>query len=245
MHRAVKYLIFLGFLGFSAVQADGISRQKAIEMLQGSVAQLTHNETVSCTAAKIGSKQYLTARHCLERLGPDEKTSLRLEHGFNFKFIRSWTVSAEEKEDWVILNVTEEDPEIPMLHLGCGDEVYQGMDIATMGYPFGLSKAYAEGYISTMEEPKTAGLRSASSNSWSVVTIGPGASGSPVISLETGRVVGVVIEQIRGAGYGGMESIKSLDVCEDFEAIKGGDGPVIGKPYEPGDFIPEGPADHT
>jgi hypothetical protein len=105
-----------------------------------------------CTATKIGPREYLTARHCAERLSTD----YRLYGPKNeLVFVRSVLVSTGEKsrangryrrEDWAIL-VASVPSKAPSLTLGCGEKPYLGMPVAYIGFPEAIERMFGMGYV--------------------------------------------------------------------------------------------------
>ena len=170
-----------------------------------------------CTAAKIGPREYLTAAHCAFGL----HTGWRLESSTGvYAFIRSATVATSIKgykgfEDWAILHASA-DNEAPALSLGCGEPHYVGEPVAYMGFPEGLERAFGVGYVSTF---KSTGRNNA--NVFVDLPAAPGASGSPVISLDTGLIMGVLTEGVLSSRTRefymiGLEGIDAVDQCEDW-----------------------------
>ena len=172
-----------------------------------------------CTATKIAPKQYLTALHCATSLA----TNWRLEsESGEYVFIRSVLASVGEKngggkvrEDWAILIASSEN-NAPSLMLGCGDPHYVGEPVAYLGFPSTLERAFGVGYISTMRP----GERN-NADIFVDLPVAPGASGSAVISLDNGYILGVLTEGVLSRRTSefymvGVESIESVDQCEDW-----------------------------
>jgi V8-like Glu-specific endopeptidase len=168
-----------------------------------------------CSGSKIGPHQFLTARHCFS-------SNMKIMVGDDISLTpQSVTISIQKKEgdrdeDWAIVRTIDDDASIKSLALGCNEELYLGMPVAYAGFPAPAEYFYATGYVTSVTNLKAAG----SDHDFGIdVAGGPGASGSAVISLVTGRVIGVLTEGIMAAGqFGvlavGIESIKSLDLCD-------------------------------
>ena len=204
------------------LRAEPLTTQEAAKKLSASVYWfgLTGQSRGFCTATKIGPREYLTARHCAE----DLERNFRLDGESGYVFIRSTTITTSTKkgqryEDWAILNATTEN-DAPALDLGCGDEVKVGDAVAYMGYPQGLKKAFAVGYVATKEQ----GTSKNNADFFVDILVAPGSSGSAIISMETGHVIGVLTEGV--VNYRtlefyatGVEDIQNLDECADWNKL--------------------------
>lgn len=184
-------------------------RKDAVALLDAAVVELRKGSETICTAAKVGPTEYLSARHCTQRLADDYELKL----GYTYQFPSSVTIGLNDGDDWAVLNVSEEDEEIGSLGLGCDEEVYLGMPVAYMGYPDPVDRAFSVGYVSSVN-PTTERMM----NTDFVVDVqaSHGASGSPIISLDTGNVVGVLIEGVRGgAGFFmiGAQEVADTPLC--------------------------------
>ena len=190
-----------------------------------------------CTATKIAPKQYLTALHCATSLA----TNWRLEsESGEYVFIRSVLASVGEKngggkvrEDWAILIASSEN-DAPSLMLGCGDPHYVGEPVAYLGFPSTLERAFGVGYISTMRP----GERN-NADIFVDLPVAPGASGSAIISLDNGHILGVLTEGVlsrrtREFYMVGVESIESVDQCEDWKGVMKQWETILDDPF----FIP-------
>ncbi len=215
MNRFILALL-LTFVTSTVVSA--LSPREAGKLLASSVVRLESGSATFCTAFKIGVKKFLTARHCSQ--GVDSNT--KIVHGSFSQFIRSALVTLQEKpsgsrkEDWMILNATYVNPDTETLTLGCDDDLYLGMPVAYGGYPRPLNFTVGFGRVISLEKADNY-----KNNLDFVIDVhgAPGASGSPVINLDTGNVIGILIEGVsetRAGAYAiGIESITNLDICED------------------------------
>ena len=232
LYKAIKsYLVSaavgVGVLGLglllavsTAKAAEPLTVQEAAALLGPSVFSFgtTGSDFTFCTATKIAPRQYLTALHCAQNL----KTNYRLEsEQGEYAFIRSVIASVTEKkgpgkdqEDWAILVATG-DNDAPSLPLGCGDLHYIGEPIAYTGFPEGLIRAFAAGYISTFKGTAN------NADFFVDAPVAPGASGASIISLDTGHIIGVVTEGVvntrtREFYLTGIESVEHVDQCKDW-----------------------------
>ena len=168
-----------------------------------------------CTTTKIGAKMWLTARHCI-------RDGLKIETEQGYLYPRSVLIAMQDKsgsrtEDWAIINTSTEEKGVPALQLGCNDTVYPGMSVAYLGYPAAADRAFLLGYVSTLNK-----LRNNGRNDADFVVDLPaagGASGSAIVSMDTGNIIGILVEGVAGrSGFflAAAESIKNLDWCEDY-----------------------------
>lgn len=223
MSRFVAFLVLAGTLLLTSTSfaADGAKTPSEMAaLLNPSVFAfgVTGRSHSFCTATKIAPRQYLTAKHCAVSADVD----FRLESSTGeYAFIRSVVVAASEKrgegkveEDWAILNATS-DNAAPALPLGCGDTHRVGEPVSYMGFPEGLERAFGMGYISTMKGYVN------NSDIFVDLPAAPGASGSAVVSAETGHIIGVLTEGVyntrtREFYMIGLENIEHVDQCEDW-----------------------------
>jgi V8-like Glu-specific endopeptidase len=215
----------VGFLSTPAMAE--VSIKEAVAILQDSVVPLKSGTQRFCTAFKVGPKQFLTADHCTRNFSDNVK----VEHKYVYQFISTVTKpivkrDKDTKFDWASFTTTTENTNLSALQLGCNEEIYIGMPVASMGFPAtlgrgGLSPAFVTGYVSSVSSPI-----SQHHNSDVAVDMpgAPGASGSPVLSLDTGLVIGVFIELVTGSRDGGImmgfQSLKNTFVCEKQPVIK-------------------------
>lgn len=265
--KAARYLLIgaattFGLLAVSAFishqtyAAESLTSTEAARLLTDTTYWFGSSSTGSegfCTASKISPGMYITARHCAESLRNDFRLSSSREGYFSDVFIRSVLVSTSDKEDgsrwedWAVLNGAhpEEDDDGKSLEVGCGDRVYVGMPVASMGYPEGLRKAYVQGYVSTMEK----GTDRNDASFFVDIPVAPGSSGAPLISLETGHLIGIITEGVinhRTTEFymTGVESIESTDSCKDWaRSMKHWED--LETDHDLGEFIPEYPNGDT
>lgn len=200
---------------------DMLTRYEAVHILSHGTAVLTRYGNKTCTVWKAGEKLFATAGHCS---GAVSKSSQIKQMGDRWKNtnIKSlvYPINTEKDggktADWMLLNTSHVMEEMGALSLGCGDELKIGEPVAVGHYPAGLNFSVSFGHVMTMDVT--------SNRNNAVIAVdaagAPGSSGAPVISLETGRVVGIVIEGIVsrfGAFAMGLESINNFDLCDYLE----------------------------
>lgn len=203
-----------------AAAVKPLTVREAAEKLQKSVAAVTYRSQTICSAAKIGPGQFLTAFHCLQW-----GETITLQNGRILK-IKSVLATMQPKpvdtankakkerdEDWAILNTVDDDESVVALELGCNDTPYLGMQVAYAGFPAPTQYAYGSGHITSVFP-----MDGTSNNLDYAMDVhaAPGASGSAVISMDTGRVIGILTEGVPsrvGFYMVGIESVKNLDAC--------------------------------
>jgi len=229
----------------SAAQAASLTAEMAAQVLQPSIAKLKRSGSFICTAWKFGSVEWATAWHCLAMTGkeytvhtqkPDENTGgLRLK----VKSILIPVEKGEKKnnyEDWGVMRVDQTTPDIPALAVDCKYDVVLGESVAYMGFPQSgreQLEMFSTGIVTNIKPGKTKPWHFAAD-----LVGGPGASGSPVIALKTGDVIGFLTRGI-GSRMGlmsvGMESVAGMDYCElkadeAGSETTGGGGFKLGRP---------------
>jgi len=212
--------IIMSLALLSSVHAQMTPREAAEKLSQSVVSLQQGWGNAFCTGFKINTKTFLTAGHCSR--GVTNRTRLVSYKGDNYTFIKSVLITKQEKkdgkrqEDWAILNTSEEMKDVTSLTLGCKDEIYLGMPIAYAGYPAPVDFAFAVGYVMSVNK-----VNNDVNDLDFVVDLAaaPGASGSPIINLDTGHIIGVLTEGVfsqRIGAFGvGIEHIASLDLCDD------------------------------
>lgn len=195
---------------------EPLTTRQAAELLTASVVEMTTGGAQNCTASKIGPATFLTAAHCARAL----RDNYRVEHGYAYQYIKSITITVSEKdyqrtEDWAVLHATTVNEDLKTLSLGCTEDIYLGMPVAYAGFPGPVDFAFGVGHVASTKK-----MRNSNNGADFAIDVqaAPGASGSPIISLDTGSIIGVLVEGIyaqrAGAFLVGVESIRSLDLCE-------------------------------
>ena len=211
-----KFLIaILLAIGLSTpVQAE-LSKIEGANLLETAVVRLLTNGNNSCTASKIADNTYLTAKHCVANINNDYK----LENELETLFLKSLVIPMAPQQngrdkDWAIINTTSDSDSVTALSIGCTEDIYFVMPVATMGFPGNSEMTVSFGYVSALKPINIDGAN----GSFSIFLASyPGSSGSPIISLDTGDVIGILIEGYGGGRSGvyavGIQSIKELDMC--------------------------------
>ena len=231
--RMIKFIatIVMSLALLSSAQAQMTPKDAAVHLEQSVVALKRGWGSPFCTGFKIEAKTFLTAGHCANSI--NSNTRLVSNFSNDYLYVRSIIVTTQEKsagnrdEDWAILNTTTEAEELASLALACDEEVYLGMPVAYAGYTQPMDFAFGLGTVMSLNRVSN------SMNDLDFVVdlqAAPGASGSPVISLDTGDVIGVLTEGVfasRAGAFGvGIEHIANLDICEDYLKDKG-ESPVL------------------
>lgn len=205
---------------FAAMPSQAAEKTPA--QVAASINPAVFEMEMGCTATKIGPLHYLTALHCAARL--DVNMKLISMEG-EYVFIRSILASTGEKsrvegrrrrEDWAIL-VAATTSKAPWLPLGCGEKPYLGQQVAYIGFPQDIERQFGMGYVAA-----TGPARSNGSDFFIDVPGAPGSSGSAIVSLDSGNIIGVLTEGVMNTRTTefflvGVETIESLDVCEDWD----------------------------
>lgn len=230
----MKALVFAAVLSLAApaYAEDTIpfSPKHIAEVLSNSVVAVIYKSGIMCSASKIGPHTFLTARHCVEA-----GETLRLSGGRTLH-IQSVLIAQQEKprigtvsgrhEDWAVLNTVEDDDAVASLQLACGETPYLGQELAYAGYPDPTQFSIGFGRITTVQ-PMNNGANGADYGM--DVHAAPGASGSPILSLDTGKVIGILTEGISNSRVGafmvGFESVAGMDACDPNPSPAGGQAP--------------------
>jgi V8-like Glu-specific endopeptidase len=207
MRWLLSLILFLSIT--STAQADLTSREAA-ELLSAAVVEYTTTRgRAHCTAFAVGPTKFMSAGHCAT-FSKSYMSSLNY-----WVEIYSVEVGVGDKptqegsaKDWAIATTYRSIQGVVPLDLACNEEIYVGMPVAYMGYPSPLKRFFGMGYLATLEES-----RASMSGADGVVDLAaaPGASGSPVISVSSGEVIGILTEGVYssiGAFAVGIELIQ-------------------------------------
>ena len=120
---------------------------------------------------------------------------------------------AEDGTDWAIVRTDEDPAGVVPLTISCGFTVKTGEPVAYLGYPSPLEQFYSEGIIASQGDMRIdfPPLPITSLHG------GPGASGSAIISLVTGEIIGVLsigVVNTRGNLLGVGITMLSGSVCD-------------------------------
>jgi V8-like Glu-specific endopeptidase len=200
------------------------------ERLPNSVGKLYQGSRSICTAWKYGDKQWATAGHCVKGL---RNTKYKVDHpsgDYGYMFVRSITQPVEQSEDknhyedWGTLRLADTVDSAVALEIDCEYTPKVGEQIAYFGFP-GIGPDMQPMF--SVERINAVHTRPGEKNlAWHYAvdfTAGPGASGSPVVALSTGKVIGLLTKGV-GMSMGlltvGIESVKGMDMCENPEAVE-------------------------
>lgn len=165
---------------------------------QSSGGDLKFTCTVTVIKKSGGKTHLLTAGHCVDR---DVAYMVTLD-GHRFYSARVWRLAPEKidrqknkrkhgqpKVDMALFVVDEELP-VDVVPIGLGISIEPGRPIATVGYPLGVTKVRYSGTIAGhLERP------GAEQDGYIILQIfgAPGSSGSAVIDVSTGKIIGVLV----------------------------------------------------
>lgn len=222
-----KIVLAIGLLLAFAFPAKAIDVPEAVSLLENSVVAIVKNSQSVCTASKIGPSQFLTAKHCITNGSTLVMRSGRVLH-VKSVLIAMQAKEGNRQEDWAVINIVETDDGLSPLNLSCSENPYLGQAVIYGGYPHPTQYAVGLGHITTTK-PVLGGRNQLDYGM--DVHASPGASGSPVLSIDTGQVIGILTEGIINERTGvfmvGFESIKGLDLCDAVYAA------VNSKPVSP------------
>jgi len=193
-----------------AMRGQPMSAVSAFELLDQSVVEFTFQPGVTmCSATMIDTNTYLTAAHC----DPGTTRTFIVNKDGDRVLAVSFE-RAEDGSDWAIVHTEEDIPGVVPLAVSCRFTVKIGEPVAYLGYPYPLERFYSEGVIvseggTRIDYPPlpTTSLHG-----------GTGASGSAIISLVTGKIIGVLsigVENTQGNFLGAGITPLSGSVCEE------------------------------
>ena len=210
-----------GLLLTSPASANEINGRDAAMILENSVVALMNGSSTFCTGTYIGERMVLTAQHCTGN-GND----------YNIEFVpdmattwAKWVTTPagkktdnERRFDWAVITTSQPMETVAEAQLGCKEEVYLGQPVAFLGYSQGRQQ-FGKGYVAAVVP---AGNGRSNYDFAVDLTAAPGSSGSAIMSLDTGNIIGVLIEgvfdQRAGAYMIGVQSIADVAPCEDILA---------------------------
>lgn len=197
--------------------AKEMTAKEAAEHLSKSIVMMsnTANGKSYCTAWNIAKTVYVTAGHCTNSNGKI------YVHDNNFEWARvgAITVGIGEKKsndkpkDWGLLHTMKEVEGREPLEIDCGFKPHIGLPVAFMGFGDPTEGVLGMGYISSLSIDNGPG-----DAEYMISThVSGGSSGSPVIDLTSGKVIGIVTELVPSPRVGvigtGVEHVLK-GVCE-------------------------------
>jgi len=185
------------------------------ERLRNATVKVHTGYSGHCTAFKIGPKEFMTAGHCTT---PSTSNKIEGANGLGYHFQSYVTKGSRKKdhnrvEDWGIIHTSTDDDAIGTLELSCGEVLYPGLMVSYFGYSADSKGVFGMGRITTLEQP---GGRN-DADFGIIVPAAPGSSGSAIVSLDSGKVIGILTEGVAASRAGiymiGVESIENVPQC--------------------------------
>ena len=153
----------------------------------------------------------LSAGHCIEGSPVDSTFAVAEQMGGELHSVTPVSARKESVDDYVVFHWTT-DRVYPVLQLG--DEITESIGSAEINpnFSFGVVKQLAHGVISSdlIDKPDIISDCDVCVGRFILEEMaGGGASGSPVISATTHKVIGVLVIQLETAGFG-IEPISTV-----------------------------------
>lgn len=207
----MKTLLAVSLLLLSAAIGAAQTPVKLVDHLNKAVVLLYQQtedggQRMLCTgtAYRVIDKGYrfVTASHCVEgdttAEEQENKFFITLDANGSKTFIPAKLIEAGDRQagdDFAILEVTTE-AKFDVIPLGDYSKVSLGENVANISSPLGLGKQYFTGFVSSLalDRPKL----DAGDVTWHDVALvkiggGPGSSGSSIVSVEQGAIIGILV----------------------------------------------------
>lgn len=233
------WMVVLTFLIFSLV-APGIinSSEMSEELTPDEIADFYSNSVVKIERVQIGDRQewsgsgvfytktrIITNAHIIGLLPKDPEAFQILYSDadiaraqfwivFKGKKYRARFIGRDPEVDLAILEVEHEIKGTIPAPLGNSDETKVGEEVFVFGNPFGLENTVTSGIISAKQ--KKHGLLNYEDYIQTDAPINPGNSGGPIVSIKTGKIIGIVNSGIALAD--GMGFAIPINLFRDIEA---------------------------
>ena len=214
---------------------DMLTRYEAVDLLRSGSAVMKRWSQKFCSTWKVADKTFVTAKHCASGINSNI-TVRQLGDTWDSSTVRSVTIpigsdkEGNKDQDWITYTIHDTMKDMVALPRGCGHELKIGEPIAIGHYPAGLNFSVSFGSVITLDTDL--GRRSNA-----VIAIdgaaAPGSSGAAVISMETGKVIGIIIEGIVsrfGAFAIGLESVDNFYLCDGLKG-EGDEQEAIHDPF--------------
>jgi hypothetical protein len=183
------------FMAASNKGHDHLTTEEAFSVLDQSVVEYTYavGENM-CSATMIGENTYISAAHCKIDNLPMYIVNDDLD------FVAVDRVDASVTRDWMIIYTKEDVPGVVPIAVSCStDPWYIGMPVAYLGYPWPLDRYYSEGIIVNLEYYRGVPEDHPLNIPLTSLNGGPGSSGSGIIDLRTGELIGVLSTGLPGS----------------------------------------------
>lgn len=205
MRLVAVLLVVLGLSAPAYAESEREALIEAFERISPSVGALYALESGGdfvflCSATAVdhheGKTVILTANHCLKK-----GVSYLINFGDNtLRPLTVWKVPhyIADPEDERIYGEPETDMafflmegvDVPLLAMGDADAILRGQGVVMVGYPLGVAKIAYEGMVAgTFDRPNH------NLDRYTLLQIfgAPGSSGSAVVDVESGEIVGVLV----------------------------------------------------
>lgn len=229
MDKVLVALLVL-FLSSHSIYAEVPTLKKNISNTKNAVVRIERAKgQFRDSGFVVSSEGYiLTVSHIVSELSPDRasgKLGLRYFDDLVVSFsdgkrARARPVNKEGDKipflfDYAVLKVDIDD--LPYLRLGSSKEVKEGEEVYFTGYPFDFGCTTHRGIVSaTISLKRQLNGDNTSLDAFQIDgSVNKGNSGSPLVSCETGEVIGIVVAQAGGLSRELMDIKKQLE-----EALK-------------------------
>ncbi len=128
------------------------------------------------------------------RAGIKETHCIFVNQAFT-KAFRAKLVKIDEVHDVVLLCLLKPERQTPFIELSSAGSITEGMEVFTIGSPFGNTNMLTHGYLSNLNftpRDKETGKKGVRKIQFTAYML-PGNSGGPLVSVATGKLVGQVV----------------------------------------------------
>ena len=203
--RLVPWLVVAFFTaGPSAVADQAPSRAEIAKRAKACTAYVEVTPVSGSGFCVHPSGLFVTNAHVVSRGGGDGAVTLVLDAGLKTqKVLKAKVLRRDTNLDLALLKADQSEP-FKALELGSDEELGELADVIALGFPFGTALprpgAYPAisvnmGTVTSLRRDKDGVLNRIQLDA----ALNPGNSGGPVLDV-SGRVIGVVVGGIRGAG---------------------------------------------
>lgn len=190
-----------------------------LDRLFNSTGQLLRAGESICSVGQVSKTTFLTAKHCIQDLGERRSYRVLLNNKISESVVRVET-SMTGSEDWAVLHTETRrqtfDPSSHSLEADCEYTPKLGDKVAYMGYPTPASdKVLGMGYVASTAPTEN---KETGADFLLDLEANHRASGSPIISQNSGKIIGVLVEGVPQSGGGfyliGAQSMKETSLCQ-------------------------------